>query len=67
MQFPHFSVSSTERDGRILTAQIDVTKPEHPVQVEIQKRPNGQVLYVHVDGITVLRICQCTVEIVPEL
>ena len=35
---------------------LDITKPEHGVQVQIRK--DGTVLWVHVDGITVLRICQ---------
>lgn len=34
----------------------DITAPEYPVEVEI--RSDGKVLWVHVDGITVLRICQ---------
>jgi hypothetical protein len=35
---------------------LDITAPEHPVEVEI--RADGSVMWVHVDGITVLRICQ---------
>jgi hypothetical protein len=34
----------------------DITTPKHGVQVEICN--DGRVLWVHVDGITVLRICQ---------
>jgi len=34
----------------------DITAPKHGVQVEI--RADGTVLWVHVDGITQLRICQ---------
>lgn len=41
---------------------LDITAPEH-VEVEIQNRPNGNVLYIHVDGITVLRICRVKSEI----
>jgi hypothetical protein len=39
-----------------LTQSLDITAPKLPVQVEI--RADGQVLWVHVDGITVLRICR---------
>ena len=38
------------------TQMLDITAPEHGVQVEV--RTDGKVLWVHVDGITVLRICQ---------
>ena len=41
---------------------LDITKPEVDVTVETQHRPNGMVLYVHVDGITVLRICQIAIN-----
>ena len=34
----------------------DITAPEYGVQVQI--RDDGKVLWVHVDGITVLRICR---------
>lgn len=35
---------------------LDITAPEEFVQVEV--RSDGKVLWVHVDGITVLRICR---------
>lgn len=34
---------------------LDITKPEH---VELRIRSDGKVLWVTVDGQTVLRICQ---------
>ncbi|KKN88110.1 hypothetical protein LCGC14_0251820 [marine sediment metagenome] len=34
----------------------DITAPKHGVQIEI--RGDGKVLWVHVDGMTVLRVCQ---------
>jgi hypothetical protein len=34
----------------------DITKPEHGVQITV--RDDGSVLWVSVDGLTVLRICQ---------
>ena len=34
----------------------DITAPEHGVQVHI--REDSSVLWIHVDGITVLRICR---------
>jgi hypothetical protein len=42
---------------------LDITAPDN-VQIELDK--DGQVLWIHVDGITVLRICRIThpVEIV---
>jgi hypothetical protein len=39
-------------DGQLL----DITEPENGVEVEI--RADGTVLWVHVDGVTVLRICR---------
>jgi hypothetical protein len=35
---------------------LDIAAPENGVEVEI--RNDGQVLWVHVDGATVLRICR---------
>jgi hypothetical protein len=35
---------------------IDITNPDH--RVEIQIRGDGQVIWVNVDGICRLRICQ---------
>jgi hypothetical protein len=42
----------TEQDGY----SMDITAPDHPVQVEIDA--DRKVLYVHVDGISALRICR---------
>ena len=41
---------------QLLDLALDITKPDHDVQIEwdITRR----VLYVHVEGITALRICQ---------
>ena len=36
--------------------QLDITAPVHGVQVEV--REDGTVLWVSVDGITMLRVCQ---------
>lgn len=36
---------------------LDITNPETPVTVEVQVRPVGLVLYVHVEGVSVLRVC----------
>lgn len=36
--------------------QLDITKPELGVEIQIDQR--RKVLYVHVDGVTVLRICR---------
>lgn len=35
---------------------LDITAPELPVEIQI--RYDGTVLWVHVDGATVLRICK---------
>ena len=40
---------------------LDITAPKEYVQVEI--RSDGSVLWVHVDGITVLRICKISTYI----
>lgn len=37
---------------------ITATVPGSTAEVEIQSRPTGQVLYVHFQGQTVLRICR---------
>lgn len=43
----------------------DITSPEHGVQVQIRR--DGKVIWVHVDGVTVLRVCQVqALEIVDE-
>jgi hypothetical protein len=44
------------RWGVARVASSIITAPEHPVQVEIDYRRG--VVYVHVDGRTVLRICR---------
>lgn len=33
------------------------------VQIEIQERPSGKVIYVHVDDMTVLRICRVQTKV----
>lgn len=35
-----------------------VCEPDASVEVEVQSRPSGHVLYVHVNDITVARICR---------
>jgi len=35
---------------------MDITAPEHGVQFHIRR--DGEVVWVNVDGVTVLRICQ---------
>ena len=43
----------------------DITAPEHGVQIQI--REDSKVIWIHVDGITVLRICQIpTLELVDD-
>lgn len=37
--------------------QMDITAPSGEVQVQISA--DGTVLWVHVEGVTVLRICRC--------
>jgi hypothetical protein len=44
------------KDGKTLPVIKDITEPQHGVQVQV--RGDGQVLWVHVDGVTVLRICR---------
>lgn len=44
---------------RELEETLDITgKSTDVVQVEVQKRLNDDVLYVHVNGITILRMCR---------
>jgi hypothetical protein len=40
-----------------LLRQMDITAPEGEVQVQISA--DGKVLWVHVEGVTVLRVCRC--------
>lgn len=43
----------------ILMAGLDITHPKGPVEVKIADKADGtQVLWVNVEGICVLRICQ---------
>lgn len=52
-------IEETRQETRILELMhtfIDITAPEHGVQIEV--RADGQVIWVHVDGKTVLRICR---------
>lgn len=42
--------------NKTFPAQLDITAPDHGVQVEYDR--NRKVLYVHVDGYTALRICR---------
>jgi hypothetical protein len=43
--------------------QVDITEPELGVILETDVK--RKVIYVHVDGITVLRICRCpSIEVV---
>lgn len=35
---------------------VDITAPDHGVIIHV--RNDGKVIWVHVDGVTVLRICQ---------
>jgi hypothetical protein len=46
----------------LLNAQIEITAPARGV--EVQFKEDGKVLWVNVDGICVLRICQIPVLIV---
>ena len=52
--FTHSDVVG-ETDKRI-PPQLDITAPEWPVEVEVDHRRN--VLYVHAEGVTILRICR---------
>jgi hypothetical protein len=52
------------------TEPCDVTAPEKAIQIEIQERKqfgkNTRVLYVHIDGVTVLRVCRIPDDFVIE-
>jgi hypothetical protein len=53
-------VQFTHKDGKIDgIPQVDITGPEYGVQVSI--RGDGDVLWVNVDGICALRICNIPV------
>lgn len=44
--------------------QLDyVCSPDDVVEVEVQSRPSGHVLYVHVNDVTVARICRIGTKI----
>lgn len=36
--------------------QVDITAPEGGVQISV--RPDGKVIWVNVDGVCVLRVCE---------
>lgn len=50
------------RTDRVLDL-LDITKPEH---VEIQIRNDGKVIWIHIDGITRLRICQIPLLVIND-
>jgi hypothetical protein len=41
-----------------LVDPLDLTAPQGVVQVEVQHRPTGMVLYLHCEGRTVTRLCR---------
>lgn len=43
---------------------IDITEPTLAVEVEI--RSDGKVIWIHVDGITVMRICRVPALIIRD-
>lgn len=58
---PEDSVTATdeqyiEHKNKAFPAQLDITQPDHGVQVEYDMARS--VLYVHVDGYTALRVCR---------
>lgn len=50
--------------GEAVSLQVDVTRPDHGVEVKISH--DHQVLWVNVDGYCMLRICQIP-EIVADI
>lgn len=42
----------------LIDEPIDVIAGSSHVQIEVQARTSGAALYVHIDGITVLRVCR---------
>lgn len=44
--------------------QLDITQPEGPVVIEVDHR--RKVMYVHIEGFTVLRICRAEGYVVEE-
>lgn len=49
---------STSPASEYVLPSIDIIEPEYEVGIEVQRRESGSVLYVHVNGQTVLRICR---------
>ena len=45
--------------------QLDLTSPQH-VEVEIQEQVDGLMLYVHCEGVTVLRACKLPVVAITD-
>lgn len=43
-------------------AQVDITEPEHGVDVATNH--DNTVLWVNVDGVCILRVCRCPVIII---
>lgn len=42
----------------IQNLDITLEPSDTGIQVEVQERPTGKVLYVHINGYTVLRVCR---------
>lgn len=45
-----------EQDAGSVMTLVDITEPTHGVIVQI--REDGKVIWIHVDGLTVLRVCR---------
>jgi hypothetical protein len=54
MAAERIGVTSTVRDGKTVDLFIDVLKPEFGVEIEVDR--TGTVLWLSVDGITLVRV-----------
>lgn len=54
------AVSFIDKEGKNLP-QLDITAPTGPVVIECDSKRG--IIYVHIEGISVLRICRITGEI----
>jgi hypothetical protein len=50
------SVQQDIRDGEVKLAMLDIKAPNHGVQINVSH--DGDTIWVNVDGICMLRICQ---------
>lgn len=56
----------TDSEGGLLR-QMDITAPEGPVEIQIADSPTGQIIWVNLEGVCVLRVCRISAITLDDL